>query len=115
MARVKRESVGCLVHVRHFSSPSRSSHFGDVFKAMGGKCLDKKRIYMPALLFEIQDVVKVVNSRKLLEICRINFCPPALKVMRMLFIYRAQNNGRSTDHVRPDCGLRSEERRVGKE
>ena len=77
----------CLVPVWRFPSPSRSIHFGDVPKECpfsppepvvswsrgslqikcgsgdeNGKCLDKHRMRMRALFYEIQDVVDVVNS-----------------------------------------------------
>ena len=49
----------------------------------GGKRLDKNRMPIRAFLFEIQDVVHVVNSwiffLTLVDICGICFCRPALK------------------------------------
>ena len=60
---------------------------------MGGKRLDKNRMRMRALLFEIQDVVDVVNGRNNVDICGIDILPTGFEKSWECYIHSPVKNG----------------------
>ena len=76
----------CLVPVQRFPSPSRSIRFGDVSEANGRETpRQKQNAHACVTFWNLKMSSKQAGSRRfwllttLVDICRIDFCRPALK------------------------------------